>query len=312
MTRFLLRRFAFLGGTLFVVSILSFAIPYLGKSDPARVVLQAQTGDAAVDPARVAQVRQQLGLNRPLWVQYIDWLKQVAHGNLGYSFTDQQRVLPLVLHAMWISTLLALAALAIAIAFALPLGVISAARQGSKLDSAITGITQMLIPIPEYWSGPFAILVLAVWLHWFPAAGWFGLKYVVLPALVLALRPLAYLTSITRASMIDVLGADYITAARSRGLGKAKTLFHHGLRNSLPPVMTMFSLYFASLVGGAVIVEVVFAIPGTGRLLYNSVVNSDIPTVQGAILCVVSLVVIITTAADIGYKFLNPAVAIGD
>lgn len=312
MTRFLLRRFAFLAGTLFVVSIVSFAIPYLGKSNPARVILQAQVGDAAVDPARVAQLRHQLGLDRPIWVQYLDWLKQVFHGNLGYSFTDQQPVLTLVGDAIRISTLLALAALTIAIVIALPLGILAAANPRGRLDTVITATTQTLIPIPEYWSGPFLILVLAVWLHWLPAAGWFGLKYVVLPAFVLALRPLAYLTSITRASMIDVLGAQYITAARSRGLGRTATLMRHGLRNCLPPVMTMFSLYFASLVGGSVIVEVIFAIPGTGRLLYNSVVDSDIPTIQGAILCVVSLVVLITTAADVAHKFLNPAVAIGE
>ncbi|MCU1655659.1 MAG: transporter permease, partial [Pseudonocardiales bacterium] len=299
MIRFLVRRLVFLLGTVFVVSILSFSIPYLGKSDPARIILQSRVGAAAVDPARVAQVRQQLGLDRPIWIQYIDWVRQVVHGNLGYSFTNQQPVSTLVLDAVRISILLALAALGIAIVIALPLGIISAAKPGGKRDLFITGATQVLIPIPEYWSGPFAILVLAVWWHVFPAAGWFGLKYVVLPAFVLALRPLAYLTSITRASMIDVLSSEYITASRSRGLGRTKTVLQHGIRNSMPPIMTMFSLYLASLVGGSVIVEVIFAIPGTGRLLYSSVVDSDIPTIQGAILCVVSLVVVITTAADI-------------
>ena len=312
MTRFLLRRLLFLVSTLFVVSIVSFAIPYLGKANPARVIVQAQMGDAAVDPAAVEQIRQKLGLDEPIWVQYLAWLREVLHGNLGYSLTDQQPVLSLVTDAIVISTLLSLAALGIAIVFALPLGIVAASRPGSKIDTAITTVTQMLIPIPEYWSGPFAILVLGVWFHWFPVAGWYGLEYVVVPAFVLALRPLAYLTSIARASMIDVLGSEYITAARSRGLGRARTLVRHGLRNSMPPVMTMFSLYLASLVGGSVIVEVIFAIPGSGRLLYNSVVNSDMPTIQGAILCVVSLVVFITTATDIAYKLLNPAVSIGD
>jgi peptide/nickel transport system permease protein len=311
MSRFLARRVAFLVSTLFVVSILSFGLPYLSNANPARIILQAQTGDVAVAPARVAEIRRELGLGRPLWIQYLSWLRQVLHGNLGYSFTDQQAVLPLVGNAIRVSGLLALAALTIAIVFALPLGIISANKPGGWLDNIITGFTQILIPIPEYWSGPFLILVLAVWMHLLPAAGWSGLKYVILPAFVLALRPLAYLANITRASMIDVLSADYITASRSRGLGRARTLLRHGLRNSMSPVMTMFSLYLANLVGGSVIVEVIFAIPGAGRLLYNAVVNSDIPTIQGAILCTVSLVILITTAADIGYRLLNPAITVG-
>lgn len=312
MSRFLTRRLVFLLNTLFVVSILSFAIPYLGKTNPARIILQAQTGEASVSPARVAQIRHELGLGQPVWVQYLSWLKQVLHGNLGYSFTDQQSVLSLVADAIRISTLLAIAALGIAIICALPLGIASASKPGSKLDVVITAVTQVLVPVPEYWSGPFLILVLAVWLHVLPAAGWLGLKYVVLPAFVLALRPLAYLTSITRASMIDVLRSDYITASRSRGLGRFRTLVRHGVRNSMSPVMTMFSLYLANLVGGSVIVEVIFAVPGAGRLLYNAVVDSDIPTIQGAILCTVSLVVLITTISDIGYKMLNPAVTVGE
>jgi peptide/nickel transport system permease protein len=311
-TRFLFRRVIFMITTLFVISVLSFAIPHLGKANPARIVLQAQLGNTAVDPAAVAKVSKQLGLDRPLFVQYIEWLKQVLHGNLGYSFTDQQPVLGLVLSAIRISTTLALVALAMATIIALPAGILSSLKPGGKLDVFITSSTQSFIPIPEYWFGPFAILVFAVWLRWFPAAGWYGIQHVVLPASVLALRPLAYLTSITRASMIDVLNSQYIVASRSRGLGKWRTLLHHGIRNGMPPVMTMFSLYLASLVGGAVIVEVVFAIPGTGRLLYQAVVNSDIPTIQGTILCVVSLVVVITTLADIGYKLLNPAVVIGE
>jgi peptide/nickel transport system permease protein len=311
-TRFLIRRVIFMITTLFVASVLSFAIPHLGKADPARIILQSQLGDTAVDPAAVAKVSKQLGLDKPLFVQYIEWIKQVLHGNMGFSFTDQQPVLGLVLNAIKISTTLALAALVMATVIAIPAGILSSLKPGGKTDAFITSTTQSFIPIPEYWFGPFAILVFAVWLHWFPAAGWNGIQNMVLPALVLALRPLAYLVSITRASMIDVLNSQYIVASRSRGLGKWSTLLHHGVRNGLPPVMTMFSLYLASLVGGSVIVEVVFSIPGTGRLLYQAVVNSDIPTIQGTIMCVVGLVVIITTLADIGYKFLNPAVVIGE
>jgi peptide/nickel transport system permease protein len=134
---------------------------------------------------------------------------------------------------------------------------------------------------------------------------------VILPAAVLALRPLAYLTSITRAAMIEVLSSPYITAARARGLSRWRTLIHHGLRNGMPPVMTLFSLYFAGLVGGSVIVEVIFAIPGMGRLLYQAVLDSDTPVTQGALLCIVTVVVVITTLTDLSYALLNPAVTVG-
>jgi peptide/nickel transport system permease protein len=311
MVRFLLRRAVFLLTTLFAVSVLSFLIPYLGKGDAARIILQSRLGDAAVNPASVAALSRELGLNRPLYVQYFDWLRQILSGNLGYSFSSQQSVARLVVSALGVSILLALAALGLAIAVAAPLGIIAALRPGKAIDTVITSATQALIPMPEYWLGPFGILVFAVWLGVLPAAGWLGPKYVILPAAVLALRPLAYLTGITRAAMIDVLASPYITAARARGLSRWRTVVRHGLRNGMPPVMTLFSLYFASLVGGSVIIEVVFAIPGTGRLLYGAVVDSDVPVTQGAILCIVSLVVVITTLTDIGYAVLNPAVTVG-
>jgi peptide/nickel transport system permease protein len=310
MARFIFRRLAFLISTLFAVSILSFLIPYLGKSDPARIILQSRLGDVAVNPATVAALSKQLGLDQPLYVQYFHWLRDVVTGNLGYSFTSGQSVSQLVVGALGVSILLAICALGLAIIFAAPLGIIAALRPGRAFDTLITTVTQALVPMPEYWLGPFSILVFAVWLGWLPAAGWFGPAYIVLPASVLALRPLAYLTTVTRAAMIEVLASPYITASRSRGLSKWRTVFYHGARNGLPPVMTLFSLWFASLVGGSVIVEVVFAVPGTGRLLYEAVVDSDIPVIQGAILCIVSVVVVITTLTDLAYGMLNPAIAL--
>jgi peptide/nickel transport system permease protein len=296
-------------GALAVVSVLSFLVPYLGQSDPARIILQSRLGDAAVSPAAVAALRRDLGLDQPLYVQYFDWLGQVLQGNLGHSFASQQSVAKMVLSALEVSLALAIAAMASAIAIALPLGILAAAREGSRFDQLVGAVTQGLVPLPEFLLGPFAILVFAVGLRLLPAAGWLGPAYVILPAGVLALRPLAYLTAITRAAMIDVLAAPYITAARARGLSRWRTIARHGVRNVLPPVMTLMSLWFASLVGGSVIVEVVFAVPGTGRLLYGAVINADVPVIQGAILVIVAIVVVINTASDVAYGLLNPAAA---
>ena len=311
MAGFLVRRITFMLLTLMVVSALSFLIPYVSTGDPARVILQARLGQGAVDPETVQTLSAQLGLDEPMHLQYLHWLQEAVKGNLGYSFTSSQSVGQLVLQAIGISTALAFTALGIAIAAALPLGTLAALRPGGRLDAFISTMTQVLVPIPEYWFGPVSILFFAVWLGWLPAAGWLGPQYALLPGIVLALRPMAYLINVTRAAMIDVLGSDHITAARSHGLSRTKTVLKHGVRNALSPILTMFSLYFVSLVGGSVIVEVVFGIPGTGRLLYQAVVNSDIPVIQGTVLLVVAFVVAVTTLVDICLKWLNPALASG-
>jgi len=171
----------------------------------------------------------------------------------------------------------------------------------------VTFLTQSFVAVPEYWLAPLGILVFALYLGWLPSAGWQTLSNMVMPALVLALRPLAYFTRVTRAAMLDVLRAPYIIAARSRGLSMPRTVFAHGLRNAMPPVMTLFALWLAGLIGGSVVVEVIFAVPGMGRLVYNAVVNHDLPLLQAGVVCIVALAVLINTLADIAYLALNPA-----
>ena len=310
MVPFIARRLAVLLLTLLVVSALCFALPYLSEGDPARSILRARVADLAIDPDAVEGLKVRYGLDRPLPVQYASWLGSVARGDFGYSFTNRMPVGDQIGSALRVSATLALTSLAIAIVAAFPLGTVSAIRPGGRADNVVTIITQSLVALPEYWLGPLAILVFALHLGWLPSAGWLEPSHIVMPACVLALRPLAYFTRVARASMLDVLNAPYMTAARSRGLSVARSIVDHGLRNATPPVMTLFGIWLAGLIGGAVVIEVIFAIPGMGRLVYNAVVNHDIPLLQAGVVCIVALAVAINTVADLLYLALNPALRV--
>ena len=310
MFAFLIRRAAMLAVTLGVVSVLAFLIPYAGEGDPARKILQARVHDPALTQAQIDSLTKELGLDRPLYQQYFDWLGHTLTGDFGFSFTSRLPVNDLVVPALGVSVSLALAALLLALILAIPLGVLAATSRGARTDSVVTFISQSSVSAPEYWVGPVLVLIFARYLGWLPSSGWQGLAYIIMPASALALRPLGYFTQVTRAAMTDVLNAPYITAARSRGLSFPRTLMRHGLRNSMLPVMTLFSFWFAGLLGGSVVIEVIFNIPGMGRLLYTSVVNNDVPVIQGGMMWILTLAVVINTATDLLYGVLNPAMRV--
>jgi peptide/nickel transport system permease protein len=312
MLMFLLRRSLVLVITLLIVSVLAFLIPYAGKGDAARKILQARTNDPAPDPAQLEALARELGLDRPIYIQYLDWLKQAVTGDFGFSYTSRVPVEDLIVPSLSVSMSLALAALLLALVFALPLGITAATRRGGRIDNAITFLSQSAVSAPEYWVGPVLVLVFARYLGWLPSAGWSGLSCIVMPAVALSLRPFGYFTQVTRAAMSELLAAPYITAARSRGLSFPVTLLRHGLRNSMLPVMTLFSFWFAGLLGGAVIIEVIFNIPGMGRLLYTAVVNNDVPVIQGGLMLILTLAVLINTVTDLLYSVLNPAIKVNN
>lgn len=312
MARYVTRRLVILGATLFIVSIVSFIVPFLGKGDPAATILRSRINDLAVDPSAVAAVRNQLGLDQPIPVQYLHWLGNAIHGDLGFSFTGSEPVAGLIARSLEVSLLLALVALLAAFFIGVPLGIVAAMRAGRRTDSTIMLLTQGLVALPEYWIAPLAMLIFGLWLHVLPVAGWSQPANVILPAAVLSLRPLAYLLTVTRASMISVLAAPYMTAARARGLSGLDTVRRHGIRNAMVPVMTLFSIWLAGTLGGSVIVEVVFSIPGAGRLMWNAVVNADVPVIQGGVIAIVALAVLLNMLTDIAYAALNPAILVGD
>lgn len=305
---FLLRRFVVLLGTLASVSFLVFLIPYLTPGDPARKILQARTGELNLDPSAVEAARVRYGLDKPVIEQYWNWVQNALHGDLGLSYTSRTEVSDLVGGALAVTTSLAVTALFIALVAALPLGSLAAIRRGKASDIAITTVTQGFVALPEYWVAPVLVLVFALKLGILPSAGWTGPASMILPAVTLSLRPMSYFTQVTRASMVDVLESPHLTAARSRGLSFAQAMLRHGLRNGLLPVVTLFSIWLAGLLGGSVVIEVIFAVPGMGRLLYQAVTDGDVPVIQAGIVCIVALTVLITTLTDLLYALINPTV----
>jgi len=308
MLQFITKRTATLVAAVVVSSFAVFLIPYLTPGDPVRKIIRSRVAGDAVDESAVQGLSESLGLNDPLAVQYFRWLGDFFSGDMGLSFVSRTPVAEQVLPALSVTLSLVTMALVLAAAVSLPLGIIAGLRPGSTADKAITAVTQALIAMPEYWVAPVLVLVFALKLSVLPTAGWNDLSSAVLPALTLALRPISFFTSAVRAGMIDAAAAEHVPAARARGLSQGQAILRHVVPNGLVPLSTLFAVWFAGLLGGSVIVEVIFAVPGMGRLLFDAVVNSDIPLAQGGVVVVVALAVGVTTLADFVHRFLSRTV----
>ncbi len=258
----MLRRLLVIPILLLLVSVVAFLFPYFTGTDPTGPILRSRIGEREQTPEIVAAIRADLGLDQPLPIQYFKWLAHIAKGDLGTSFVSQAPVGAILFRGLKVTVILSLVALAFSILVSLPLGVLSALHPGKWLDNLIATITQTGVAIPEYWFAPVIILIFALKLHWLPSAGWRGPLFIIMPALTLALRPISYFTRLTRETMIEVMQKDYIRAARAKGLSESRIIWMHALRNSLIPVVTLISLWLAGLLGGSVIVEVIFAVPG--------------------------------------------------
>jgi peptide/nickel transport system permease protein len=302
------RRLAVLPILLILVSLVAFFLPYLIGVDPAMAILRARVAEREPTPDVLEAIRAELGLDRPLFFQYLGWLGRLVRGDLGFSYVSREPVSELLFAGLKVTATLSAISLALAVSVALPLGVLAAVRPGRWLDNLIAIASQTGVAIPEYWFGPVLILLFAIEWGWLPSAGWRGPLFVIMPAMTLALRPIAYFTRLTRAAMIEVLNMDYIRAARARGLTEFQTIWRHALRNALIPVVTLIALWLAGLLGGSVIVEVIFAIPGIGRVLYDAVIASDLPLIQAGLVLVVGLAVVINTLTDLAYLVINPAI----
>jgi glutathione transport system permease protein len=263
-----------------------------------------------LDMAVVARMRAELGLDDPLHVRFGKYLGQLATFDLGLSFRSRQPVAEMIDARIWPSLNLTFAAMAFAIALGLPLGFIAALRPGSMADLGLMVIAVSGLSLPKFWLGILLMYLFALTLGWFPSFGYGdgGLYHLTLPAIALGVSPMALLARTTRAAVLDIMNADFVRTARSKGMSEFRVVIWHVLRNALVLVLTTIGLQFGSLLGQAVVVEKLFAWPGIGSLLVDSVFQRDIPAVQGCILVITLFFLVINTSVDIAYKLIDPRI----
>lgn len=309
MTRFILERTA---QTLLVVLLASvgiFAMIRAIPGDPA--VIQAGPDST---PEQVAAIREGLGLNQALPVQYLLWLKNVATGNFGDSFANHLPVVDLLTSAMLPTVMLLVLSMIVGIVSGILLGVASVRFKDSWVGGAISALVSTIYGVPEFWLGLLAILVFGLVLGWFPVGGFVSpsdsiidsIHSLTLPAIVLGVGLGAVLARFVRAALLDTIGEDYIRTARAKGLSRPQTLMHHALQNALMPVVTVLGLQFGRLLGGAIIIETVFSIPGMGLLIITAVGQRDYATMQAALLVLMFAFAAVNLVTDISYRFIDP------
>lgn len=305
MTAYLIRRLFTSLLVLLGVSILVFSVIHLVPGDVTMAIL----GRQKVSEEKVAELREQLGLNDPLPVQYLRYLNAALQGDLGKSIRTKQPVAQAIGEQLPSTVALALAALTVALSFGLILGLAASLRHGTWFDSFVMGLSVSGLSIPTFWFGLLLIILFSVKLKMFPSISKdSSFESLFLPALTLGLPEAAVVARMVRASMLDVLGREYITTARAKGLPQVMVIFKHALRNALIPVVTFLGLQMAYLLGGATIVETMFARQGIGRLAVQSIFSRDYPMVQGVVLVTAGIYVVINTLTDITYVFLNPKI----
>ena len=313
MLEYLIQRLAISAVTLAVISVIVFTGVRMIPGDPARVMAGTEA-----DEAGLAEIREKYGLNDPIWVQYFRWVALAIRGDLGESIRTREAVTKTVAGKLPITLELACLAILLAITIAIPVGVLSAVRRNTFWDYITNGLSLCGLSVPSFWLGIMLILFFSVRLGWLPASGFIpflenpaaNLTRMLMPAFVLGTTLAAVLMRQTRNSMIEVMSADYIRTAYSKGLAGRVVVFRHAIRNGLIPVVTILGLQMGALMGGAVVTEQIFVVPGFGRLIVESVFTRDYPIVQGVVLITASAYVLINLLVDVSYSLLNPRIRI--
>ncbi|TDD51659.1 ABC transporter permease [Saccharopolyspora elongata] len=298
--------------TLVLATFVVFGLLHLIPGDPA----QAIAGEHAT-PERLAEIRAQLGLDQPFAVQYLDWLRHAITGDLGSSLSTGESVGSLIWQRLPTTLTLGAAALLVAVALGVPLGVAAALRQGRPADTAITGAATLGIAVPNFWIGMVLVLVFAVQLQWLPATGFVGLtenpvqtlQYVVLPAIALGMVGAAEVCRQLRSALIEVLRSDFMRTHRAKGLSHRTMVWQHALKNAGLPLATIIGLLVSRVLGASVVVETLFAIPGLGTLVVEATTQRDYPVIQGVVLITALLVLLTNLVVDLAYRFIDPRIS---
>jgi peptide/nickel transport system permease protein len=315
MARYIIRRLLTMIPLLLGLSLFVFVLIRLAPGDPTVFYLPAEQ---AADPAVKARVMARLGLDQPLHIQYVRWLSNAVQGDFGFAYGYGEPVLKLIGEHVPATAELQFAALFLALILAIPIGVVSAIRQYSLLDNTVTVFAFFGLSMPNFWFALMLMLLFAVQLGWLPAIGagqgkplverW---KYFVMPTIVLGLGYMAIYVRFMRSSMLEVIHKEYVTTARAKGLSERRVLFTHALKNAILPVITVVGMSIPRLLGGAIIVESVFAWPGIGRLGYDAVLRRDYPTIMGLTILTAAFVMVTNLLVDVLYSLVDPRIAYG-
>ena len=312
MFNFVLRRLLSIIPVLLLVSMMVFGLIHLIPGDPAMAIL-----GSSAEPDQVEQMRERLGLNQPLPVQYWKWLTAVLSGDMGLSLISDEPVTELIKDRLPTTLTVALAAFLLSLAISLPAGILAALRHNRYADYIFMGLVILAVSVPSFWLALLFMLWFSVELELLPMMGWVsvfddfwrGLQYLLLPALSLACIMGAIVARMTRSSMLEVLREDYIVTALAKGTPRRLIIMKHALKNAFAPVLTILGFQVGFLLGGTVVIEDVYSIPGVGRLIFGAITNRDYPVVQGCILMVTTLYVLINASVDVAYAYFDPRVS---
>jgi len=286
------------------ISVLTFLMLHLVPGDPVLIF----AGDKPMTEARAAELRHQLGLDRPLWVQYWDYASHALRGDLGRGLRSQRPVLDSILEALPSTLQLTFAALLLATLIGITLGIVAAVAYRTWADTASMGVALLGVSMPVFYSSLLLIMFFSFRLGWFPATGQGGLERLVLPATALGLASAAALARLVRSSMLEVLRQEYIVTAQAKGLSARAVVLRHALKNALIPTVTMLGLQLGALLGGAVVTETIFSRPGLGRLAVDAIAMRDFPLIQGTVLFAAATYVLVNLVVDVLYAWIDPRI----
>ena len=306
MLAYVVRRILFGAFVLLGTSLITFAIAFLIPADPAVAMAGAKA-----DPRTLAAIRAQLGLDRPVYVQYARYLDRALHGDLGRSYIRRESVTRLILDRFPATAILALTAMVLSIALGVAMGVLAALYRGRAVDNALLVTSLAFVSVPVFWLGTMLLVGAALYAHSLPLGGFSGLSSLILPAVTLALGSAGYYSRILHTNLTAAMDEDYVRTARGKGLSRRRAIFRHAMANAMLPLVTLAGLDLAGLLSGVVLTETVFDWPGIGRLAYEAVFNLDIPLIMGTVLFAAFLVVVANLIVDLLYAWLDPRIELG-